>query len=34
MAASLLMPTAMGVVGIVMGDGDVSGVHGGEGCCG
>ena len=32
--ASLLMPMAMGVVGVFTDDGDVSGVHGGGGCCG
>ena len=29
--ASLVMPMAMGVVGVVTGDGDVNGVHGGGG---
>ena len=32
--ASLVMPMAMGVVGVVTRDGDVSGVRGGGGCCG
>ena len=34
MVASLVMLMAMGVVGVVTGDGDVSDVHGGGGCCG
>ena len=34
MVASLVMPIAMGVVGVVTGDGDVSGVHGGRGVVG